>query len=164
MTEHIKLILSMSPDVTECYWSQNAVQKYGVDDWLHQQNYCFRWECSLQAASNTTTLCSRGRNRLPAWKMEILKLLSWRKSSSSHHWNTFYKYILKWYVQIINRNWVHSCKKVESWIQVVFPPKLGKLRQDKESWRRLGKLRQIRKVHPKDQESWRWDLKKKVLA
>ena len=37
-----------------------------------------------------------------------------------------------------------------SWIQVGFRPKLGKLRQDQESWRRLGKLRQIRKVHPKD--------------
>ena len=44
----------------------------------------------------------------------------------------------------------HSRKKAGSWIQVVFRPKLGKLRQDLESWRRLGKLRQIGKVHPKD--------------
>ena len=45
--------------------------------------------------------------------------------------------------------------------QVGFRPKLGKLRQDQESWQRLGKLRQIRKVHLKDKENWRWDLKKK---
>ena len=42
---------------------------------------------------------------------------------------------------------IHSRKKSGSWIPVLFRPKLGNLRQDRESWRRLGKfIQKIRKV------------------
>ena len=45
-----------------------------------------------------------------------------------------------------NEGCQHSRKKVGSWIPVDFRAKLGKLRQVQESWRRLGELRQIRKI------------------
>ena len=43
---------------------------------------------------------------------------------------------------------MHSRKKEGTWIQVVFRAKFGKLRQDLEIWRRLGKLRQIGSHQP----------------